>query len=223
MKIISSIIYQLHSQGLYNRQIAKKIGCHHNTVSYYLKKRGLSSNFANQPIDRIGKNKARCRKCHQIKSISEFQYGRKGQKYEYRFSYCNSCRKQQIYLSLNRDVDRFLSDRYSRLVRRARKNRIDCTISKQEFIKQFHRQRGLCFYTNVPLRCKVGEGNNFINQCSVDRIIRDKGYILGNTVFCSNRANTSKNSFSLSEIKRWMPYWYKKIMKFSKWISLKRF
>lgn len=46
-----------------------------------------------------------CSKCHEEKPITEFQYGRKGTPQEYRFSYCNACRKKQTYDNLNKNFD----------------------------------------------------------------------------------------------------------------------
>ncbi len=199
--------------GLNNRQIAKKIGINHGTVAYYLHSLNLISNWDKRypPIDKIDKNNARCSKCKKIKPLKQFLYGRKGQKYEYRFSYCTVCRKRQLYLNLNSDIKKFLSDRWHRCKNRATKLKIAFNITKNEFIQIYFDQQGKCFYTNDELIWQVGKGKNYNYALSIDKIIPEKGYIKENIVFCTNRVNTAKNNFSLKEIKMWMPKWYKRI------------
>jgi hypothetical protein len=203
-------ILDLNAQGILNREIARTLSIHHRTVSEYLKQNKRSQNFTNQPIDLISDKEARCRKCKDIKNIDEFQYGRKGQKYEYKFSYCNMCRKKQNYLSLNNDVNKFLSDRFNRLKRRAKKDNIVCTITKAEFIKQYYSQNGLCFYTDAKLVCEVGSELHR-DSLSIDKIIPNKGYIVNNVVFTTHRINSCKSDLSLEEINKWMPDWYARI------------
>lgn len=205
----------LHSQGLANREIARELEVHHGSVAFNLKKLGLSCNTANQPIDMVSATEARCKICKEIKSINEFQWGRKGQKYEYKFSYCNICRKKQVYLNLNSDINKFLADRFNRMKRRAQKNNIPFSVSKEEFINQFNIQNGLCFYTDTKMVCEVGSDLHR-DSMSVDKIIPDKGYVIGNIVFATNRINTCKNDLSLEEMQKWMPEWYKRIEKFLK-------
>lgn len=161
----------------------------------------------------IDDNNARCKKCGDIKSINNFQIGRKGKKYEYRFAYCNICRKQQTYLNLSNNINKFLSDRFNRLIRRAAKNNISCTITKEEFINQYHRQHGLCFYTDNMMIYKAGSDLHR-DSLSIDKIIPEKGYVKNNVVFCTHRINTCKNDLSLDEIKQWMPSWYDRIRNF---------
>lgn len=202
-----------HGAGKKNREIARELGIHHNTVSYWLKQNGLKANYFGQPIDLVSETQARCRKCNQIKLLSEYQFGRKGKQYEYRFSYCNDCRKRQVYLNLNSDINKFLADRFNRTKRRAKKLNIPFNISKKEFINQFNSQNGLCFYTDVKMVCEVGSDLHR-DSMSIDKIIPDKGYVLGNVVFATNKINCCKNDLSLEEIQKWMPEWYKRIEKF---------
>lgn len=212
-KIDLEMLKILHAQNKSNREIAVELGVHHRTVAYYLLKNNMPCNTANQSIEMVSDTEARCKKCGETKSINEFQFGRKGQKYEYKFSYCNKCRKKQIYLNLNNDVDKFLADRFNRLKRRAIKNNIICIISKKEFIEQYHKQNGLCFYTDIKMICEVGSELHRYSL-SIDKIIPERGYINGNFVFTINKINTCKNDLSLEEIKKWMPNWFERIEKF---------
>lgn len=204
------LIKKYHADNLTNRQIAAAVEVHHGTVARYLKKLGLECNTANEPIDMVSDTEARCKKCGDVKLLSQFQYGRKGQKYEYRFSFCNECRRKQSYLNINSDINKYLSDRYHRLVSRAKKDNVLCTITKQEFIDQYHTQDGLCFYTFKKMLCEVGHGSQR-DALSVDKIEPDKGYILGNTVFCRNQVNTVKSDLPLHQVRTWLPFFYERI------------
>jgi hypothetical protein len=199
-----------HSEGKSNRELAKEFGVNHKTIAYYLSKLNLKCNTANQPIDKVSESEARCKKCSEIKPLNQFQFGRKGQKYEYRFSYCNTCRKKQVYLNLNNSIDSRLSDKFGRLKRRAKKENILFLITIEEFKNQYNNQNGLCFYTDEIMTFEVGNGISK-NCLSVDKIIPEKGYVVGNVVFCLNKINTCKNDLNLDEIKKWMPFWYERI------------
>lgn len=204
-------LLKLHKKGLTNRAISKRLGCHHNTVGYNLKKLGLSSNWdKNQPIKIIDKNRAECSKCGDIRALSEFQYGRKGQKYEYKFSYCNECRKKQIYLNLNKSIERFLAYKFNRIKMRAKKINVKFNLDKKSLINLYNKQDGKCFYTGYEMKWGVDVGVSR-NSLSVDRISPNKGYTKDNIVLCCNFINTVKSDLSLDEIKRWMPPFYEKI------------
>lgn len=210
----AEIIFSLHSEGKTTKEIATELDTVDANVAYYLKQLGLEPNTHIKPLNIVSKTQAQCSRCNEIKSIKQFQSGRKGKKHEYKFAYCNTCRKKQTYENLNNNVDSFLADRYRRVKVRANAAGIDFNITKEQFTAQFHLQKGLCFYTDVPLVCKVGNGWSERNSLSIDKIIPERGYVLGNVVFSTNRVNTCKSDFSLDEIKLWMPSWYERIIKF---------
>jgi IS30 family transposase len=43
----------LHAQGKSNREIAKELCVHHNSIAFNMKKFGLHCNTANQPIEMV--------------------------------------------------------------------------------------------------------------------------------------------------------------------------
>jgi hypothetical protein len=203
----------MHNKGLSNRDIGSVLSLHHKTVGKHLKLLGFDSNNMNQPIDKVSATEARCSKCNDIKPINEFQKGRKGSAKEYTFSYCNLCRKKQTYLNLNSDVRLFLNDRFNRLKKRCQKENIVCTITKEQFLKQFFKQDGLCFYTDAVMICEVGN-NLQRDSMSIDKLIPEKGYINGNVVFTTHRINTCKADLSLDELSKWMPSFHERIQQF---------
>jgi|GEM_PF-1015566 len=210
---IEKEIVWLNKRGLTNRAIAKELGCHHNTVGYWLNKSSLKSNgCCRVPLDRVDEHRIRCSKCKKIKEDSEFLYNRKGKKYEYQFTYCLECRRKQLNANLNSSVEKFLSNKVNRTRLRAKKLNVPFDLTKEFFIKLFEKQEGRCFYTGEKLVCIAGDGKHR-NALSVDRIDCGRGYLIDNVVFCTNQVNTSKSDLPLSKIKVWMPRWYSKIIK----------
>ena len=209
---IKNKILEIYHSGKYsNREIAAQVGVCKETVSKYLAQDGLDSHWYQiNKIEMIDENTALCKKCHEPKPLREFQYGRKGQDTEYRFAYCNKCRKKQCYENLSNDVTKFLRDRYYRLKRRCSVNNITFDLDINYFVDLYFHQDGKCFYTGREMQTKVGQGLDW-STLSVDKIIPEKGYVKGNIVFCMNKINTAKFNFSLDEIKEWMPVWYNKI------------
>jgi len=216
MSTIETKILRLHPTGLSNRAIASQVGCHHNTVSYHLRKHNLRSNWdKRQPIDMVDEEHARCSRCKEIKPILEFQHGRRGQQYEYRFSYCNKCRKKQVYLNLNNDCVRFLRDRYNRLKRKAKSKDIVFTLTAEELIAKYHQQQTLCFYTDVVMDIQVGNGL-CRHSMSVDRLNPKLGYTNANTALCTHKANTIKSDLTIEEVQNWLPTWFERIQQHDK-------
>lgn len=143
---LESKILELYSRGKKNRVIARELSIHHNTVRYWLDKNGLKANYFGQPIEMVDDKHARCSKCKEVLNIDLFQFGRKSKNYEYRFSYCNLCRKKQIRLNLNSDIEKFLNDHYNRTKLRAQKKNISFDLTKTQYIEQYNKQNGLCFF-----------------------------------------------------------------------------
>lgn len=146
-----------------------------------------------------------------MRPLKQFRVNRRGQKNEYRYTFCDACRREQINQNLNSNLTSFLGDRHRRLVVRCRLEGVPCTISKQEYIDQYHKQNGICFYTFRKMACQVGNGNQ-PNALSIDRIDSTKGYEPGNFVFCTTLANTIKNNLTLPQVRAWLPLWYERII-----------
>ena len=203
---------QYHAEGKGCRDIAKILGCHHSTVTYQLKKLNLCS-AKQPPLEIIDEYNAKCKRCDKIQSINNFQVGRRGQKYEYRFAYCNECRRNQLNHNLNSSIEKFLKNRYNRTKLRADKLNIPFTISFGYVIELYNKQNGKCFYTNYEMNVQCGEGYTR-NALSIDKIIPSLGYINGNIVFCTQYANIVKNDSSLIELKEFITPLYDKLLKY---------
>lgn len=213
-ELYDKIIKIYNSGNFSNNAIAEQLKIDKDTVTRYLAQAGMSSKFYQKTnLLQIDDNTVICNKCGNPTPIIEFQYIRKGLDSEYRLAYCNKCRKKQHYENLNSDVRKFLSNVYNRTKRRSKKLNILFNINKDDFIEQYFNQSGKCFYSDIEMRIKVGDGFDK-NALSVDKIIPENGYVKGNVVFCTNRINTAKSDFTLSEIKEYMPKWNDRIEKF---------
>lgn len=158
----------------------------------------------------MGRIRKKCSKCGKIRKIAEFPKFRKGSPHEYQLSYCWPCRRIQIRGNLNTHLNAYLTDRFRRLKVRCRVNAIPFNLTKKFFIELFNKQKGLCFYTSVKMRCRVGHGYDG-RAASIDRVNPSKGYTKNNVVFCTARINKAKSDFSVAEMKKYMPRWYKKV------------
>ena len=81
-------------------------------------------------------------------------------------------------------------------------------------MKAFNKQHGLCFYTDIKLKMGIGKNGKEKDAFSIDKIIPEKGYTVGNIVLCTRRTNTVKSDLTLEEIKLWMPEWYMRLAKY---------
>lgn len=203
-------IIALNKSGLQNKEIAQKFGIHHETVRRILAQYGLRS-IHRLPIELVGDDKAKCKKCGDITDINNFQWSKNGKSKSYRFAYCNKCRHERINAQLSSNIGSYLAIIYGKVLKRSKgKTNI---ISKNDFIAQYHAQQGKCFYTDEEMICVRGNGFNR-NGLSADKIIPSKGYVLGNVVFCTRKINVCKNDLTLEEIQKWMPDWYNRIQTF---------
>jgi len=204
-------ILELHTKGMKNREIARFLNITHRTVSHHIVKNGRRANGAvGCKLDVIDEFTARCSRCNEIKSLVDWPMAREGKKYPYRLSYCQACRKKQIYQRLNECPESFMGDRFNKVKRRAVIEKTDFNLTKEFLIQLYRSQKGLCFYTDEKLHLMNGKGR-LPTGLSIDRVDNSKGYTIDNVVLCTSRFNTIKSNMSLEEIRKWMPSIYEKI------------
>ena len=151
-----------------------------------------------------------CTRCKEEKSLTQYQKGRVGTPKEYYFSYCNKCRGAAIKYRLTLNFDSYLTQRLGVIRRRNMDKPFDIDVS---YIKNlFELQKNKCFYTGYELTFGFNKGLGR-NSLSIDKVIPELGYVQGNIVLCSVRANTIKSDVTLEEMKEWMPKWYRKLKK----------
>ncbi|MDP3728287.1 MAG: hypothetical protein Q8R18_02420 [bacterium] len=151
-----------------------------------------------------------CTKCKEKKNLNDF-YGKENKK----MSWCKKCSSTQImegrkknslrWKEYYKDTRTRPSLIFSRKRANAKQQKVEFTISKEDFIEWYKKQELKCHYcllqpknfpqTNDPfLLTKVNLG--------LDRINCKEGYTLSNIVLCCNRCNIIKEDFfSYEEMK----------------------
>lgn len=202
-------LLELYGEGHGNREIARRLDIPHWTVGRELHKRNLVTNVARgAPPRPLGDGLYECNKCFAAIHLEDFPYVQ-GKVDGRRLSYCRSCRRMQSRLDLGADPERYWADKRVRILRNGRG--IPADIPTGYLFDLWARQDGKCFYTDVDLVHRYGEGRSQLSP-SVDRVDTTRGYVVGNLVICSARANSIKHDATLDEVREWMPGWHQRIV-----------
>lgn len=141
----------------------------------------------------------KCSRCGEVKPLERFGVIRRKGKPERRCLHCLDCRQKMRSVKLSRDINYYLRDKFNKIKARAKKDKTPFNITLDYFVNLYN---GECFYFGTPLER---------GDISVDRLLPNEGYIVGNIVFCSVKANTIKSNLTLSELEIWIPRFYQKI------------
>lgn len=209
LKLRQERVVQLLDQGFESKNIAKNLSITLDVVHDCLRRTGRKANRYHRSILFNEDGSVTCSKCLEKVEYTDLPLQRRN-RHPYRLSYCQNCRSRQIKNVLVSSFDSWLSQKYSTLRSRAKQNSHLFTISEGDLSRIYDKQQGLCFYTDVELGVATGKGWSG-NALSLDKVVPEKGYVLGNVVLCTRRANTIKSDISLSEMKEWMPTWYKRL------------
>tara|TARA_R100001377_G_scaffold8853_2_gene4565 strand:- start:1940 stop:2362 length:423 start_codon:yes stop_codon:yes gene_type:complete len=68
-------------------------------------------------------------------------------------------------------------------------------ITIRDLMSQYARQRGLCYWSGVPLRLEHQDVCYHPLALSVDRLLNDKGYLPNNIVLTARIINLGKNQY----------------------------
>lgn len=151
-----------------------------------------------------------CSKCGEVKSLSEFVRSKKTKDgHEARCLVCERARKKTTR-SYRRDCERLRSDprsaQLSKMVtssrRRAKEKQLEHNIDVK-YLRAIATSH--CPYLGVELHWKVQRGMGVVNTVfpnspSLDRIDSSKGYVKGNVVIVSHRANSIKRDATEVEL-----------------------
>ena len=197
----------LHSEGLGNREIARRLDVPHWFIGKELRRMGLTtSRAAAKAARRIDDEHSECSKCGQAVRNEDFPFvtnrldGR-------RLSYCRSCRKLQSRAAVGASPESYWRDKQHR-VRRNQKGR-EFDLPDDYLLEQWGRQEGRCFYSDIKLSTAYTEGRG-PQSPSVDRVDQSRGYVVGNVVICADRINSIKRDMTLEEMEAWTPEWHRR-------------
>lgn len=200
-------VVRLHHEGNTRAAIARITGISRPTVTNWLTALSLPPNSRRAFTEINGE--ATCNKCGETKPVTRFPFNRKGGKYEGRLSYCQDCRTLQMRHAMNKP-EAYLRDKANRLCIRSRNAGRDYDLTPEYLLDLYTVQNGLCVYTEEPLEFTLGRGSQS-RSLSVDKVDPHGGYVKGNVVLCTRRANTIKHNMTVEEFAEWMPLWYARL------------
>jgi hypothetical protein len=209
-------ISELHAEGKTNKEISVILGKARHTIAHHLKREGLTFNGPGKTkLTLVPGGNARCRACGEVKplDLENFRLKRGGSHGKRYFTgTCNPCHlvNKRRYRNRNVFLYRVVSIRAY-----AKKHELAFDLTEEHLRNLFDKQGGKCFYTDHTLTTEMtNRGSGRHHSLSVDRIFPHEGYVQGNVVLCTLKANTVKNDLSLDEIAAWLPGWYQRIMTF---------
>lgn len=205
-------LLELHEEGLSNRQLAARLGCTRERVAYWLGKNERKSNrLGRQAVAWVNADIIKCYTCEQHKSASLFETGPRTSRYH--LSSCVSCHKMRAAVRLNSDPQRLLAGRQTSLKNRCVAKNIVYTLPAGYLYALWSEQGGRCFYTDVPMEIKFGQGLQEASV-SVDQVVYTGGYTPDNIVLCAHRANSIKSNMTLDSLKLYLPTWWDRAQAF---------
>lgn len=201
-------IKALRLDGLTNKEIGRIVGRATATVSRISKSLGMDIKRARRVIEIKG-NKGKCSKCGKWRPIDSFRGGRYRLGKPTSLSYCKYCLNLQVRLNLGNNLQAHLRRNLWGLKNRCVKKEIPFNLTL-EYVTDLLllKQKGKCFYTDLNFDLSRGWKPYCI---TFDKVIPSLGYIQGNIVICTRKANSCKNDLTLGEISAWMPGFYKRI------------
>jgi hypothetical protein len=133
-------------------------------------------------------NKKKCTGCGQILDTSLFtpKTGKPGRV----IPQCKECcaersRKFRREITLEQKLKTLLPESKRKDV--IQRQKISCTITLEQLISKYENQKGLCYYTQIPMTLTSGR-----HTVSLDRVVPSLGYTDENTVLCLDVINRMK-------------------------------
>lgn len=201
---------KLHSEGLGNREIGRRLEVPHWKIGRELKRLGLTTNVLRgappEPVDELH---SRCSKCQNVVLNTDFPYVQ-GRADGRRLSYCKKCRYRQYRQNTLSSPERYWRERTNQIRRRSAEKGTPFNLPEDYLYSLWVQQDGKCFYTDVVMDAVFDRGLRS-TSASVDKVEIPKGYIIGNIVLCTSRANSIKYDQTLEELRLWMPTWYERL------------
>ena len=157
-----------------------------------------------------GQHQKKCPTCKKVLPIKEFYFDKKTKdELFYRCKSCDSDRRKKW--RKNNLKSRAISNKYFSLTQRARKKNVPMEITA-EYIKNMYPDDMICPALGIKMERGIGGRPENISNCSsIDRIIPEKGYVPGNVIIVSMKANQIKSNATPDEIIK-VGKFYKKLL-----------
>lgn len=99
----------------------------------------------------------------------------------------------------NNDFVSYIKGRIHSFRTRAKKVNVPFDLTYKYLIELYEKQEGLCYFTKEKLLLSNIHGHS--NNISLDRLYPEKGYVIGNVVWCSYFSNTMKGQLNIDEFR----------------------
>jgi deoxyuridine 5'-triphosphate nucleotidohydrolase len=101
-------------------------------------------------------------------------------------------------------IEIYFREKITRTKQNSKPRQIKFDLTWEQLKTLHNKQKGLCYYTNVPLVLTFAanpERVQLYNQLSIDRVDSNKGYEIDNIVLCCLSINMMKNDFPMEDLK----------------------
>jgi hypothetical protein len=205
-------ILPLHVQGWKDEEIVQRLNVGIWTVQKYLINKRV--HLKHKKRNYVDVEHAICTICNETKHVNEFPAPRSNGKTLAlsEISYCKVCQQKIASDRRASSPYAYINDRLYDLRARCKTGSIPFDLTVEHVLSLYEEQKGLCFYTDAVIR--VAPGHNLRAALSIDRIVPGLGYVQGNVILCTYRANAIKQDQTLDELKLWMPGWYERLLQF---------
>jgi hypothetical protein len=187
-----------------NRYIAKQLNIARSTIKNVLDKHGRKTHKSHIRLERKD-GQLKCLECQDFKDEKLF-YNSVNRP---ACGTCKECRTSKRRNKRKTSVENFFQYKWRTTRDRALKLKVAFDLTVEDLIKQYHKQNGICFYTEEPFA--PFDSTRDRNTLSVDKVNPAQGYTKDNIVLCTFKVNTAKGNFTLEEMDKWMPEWAKRI------------
>jgi len=204
-------LLKLSRLGLPDRRVARRLNIAKTTVGSYRKKfkikpAGHALRHA-ETILRSVNGVAKCRRCQRARDKESFRLPQ--------LNVCSECQNQRQTFHLHTNLERYFGRKLAIARLYARRKNLPFELTTGDLVTMYNAQKRLCFYTDYPMVPNAGRKNKR-QSVSVDRVVPEAGYTLGNIVLCTSQANLIKNDQTLEELRDWMPAWHKRLVEAGK-------
>ena len=152
-------------------------------------------------------DKKRCPGCKKVLPVTEF-YVSKWRK-DGRRSICKSCGSSRQKKWRKDNFENYaITDVYHQIKKRARKKNVPMEITFK-YLKSMYPDNMICPVLGIKM--ESGRKNFHVDSPSVDRIVPEKGYVPGNLIVVSMKANVIKSNATPDEIIK-VGKFYKKLL-----------
>ncbi len=200
-------IMRLHKRGLRDGEIGERLGIGKSTVSAHLVGKRVIDRKPKQQV--ISDGRIVCSICGTPKPPNDFRSPKSNGRILSKPSFCKACQREKDAIRFS-DPTAYLRKRRHDLAARSRRLGIPFALTFEEVWEIYKKQDGKCFYTDEQVAL-FGE-KDLRRALSFDRVIPELGYVAGNVVLCTNKANTVKQDLSLDELAKWLPGWFQRLV-----------